>query len=139
MHITLGGTRMSKHQNERNPLSNEPICTTFHSSTKRIPPHTTTEMEQAPPFSTLPLQHQHQQNQLPVGLWRMRKPLDQTTRSFAESSVYEQLRTLLPTLYASNSTSKGRQDTIPQCTSKPHTKCPPRNGTTTPPYIRPWP
>ena len=106
MHITLGGTQISKHPNELIPLSTGPTRTTFNSSMKRIPPHTTTEMEQAPPFLTLPLQYQHQQNRLLVRQWMMRQLLGQTMRSFALSSVHQQLRTLPPTLYASNSTSK---------------------------------
>ena len=136
MHITLGGTQMSKHPNEQNQSSTGPICTTFNSSTKRIPPHTTTEMEQAPPFLTLPLQHQHQQNRLPVGRWMMRQPLDLTTRSFALSSVYQQLRTLLPTLYVSNTISK--RQTGHNSTTHFYIlhKCPPPNATTTPLYIR---
>ena len=105
MHITLGGTQMSKHPNERIPLSTGPTCTTFNSSMKRIPTHTTTGMEQAPPILTLPLQHQHEQNRLLVGQWMMRQLLGQTTRSFALRSVHQQLRTPPPTLYASNSTS----------------------------------
>ena len=67
------------------------------------------------PFLTLPLQHQHQQNRLLVGQWMTRSPLDQTTRSFALSSVHQQLRTPPPTLFASNLTSKrqtGHNSTI---------------------------
>ena len=105
MHITLGATQMSRHLNERSPLSTGPICTTFNLSIMRIPPHTPTEMEQVPPFLTLPLQHQYQQNRSLVGQWMTRSPLDQTMRSFALSSVHQQLRTPPPTLYASNSTS----------------------------------
>ena len=115
MHITLCGTQMSKHPNERIPLSTGPTCTTFNSSMKRIPPHPTTEMEQAPLFLILSLQHQHQQNRLLVRQWMTRLPLDQTTWSFALSSVHQQLRTPPPTLSANNSTSKrqtGHNSTI---------------------------